>query len=220
MMEQKMHQKEIAQLQEDLEYKEDQLKGLKEKLQKTQESLAKVEHRLSSQYSYVVPGDTFVQDENLKTSLQADKVNYHLKIANIHFSKTETQLKLDARESKMQQTKQRNQLIQEKMQQAKASKGATKSSRSSTSSEYDDVFVQGKSTKAKSKRQGESRMTTQQKERAHWQSARSPSKAKYMEESEQHIRRRAITDAADSRKTPSSHRPRTGATASRPSKKS
>ena len=64
--------------------------------------------------------------------------------------------------------------------------------------------------KAKSKTQGESRTTTQQKQRAHWQSAHSPSKANYMEKSEQ---RRRATDAADSRKT-SGYRPRAGATTS------
>ena len=114
----------MAQLQEDLKSKDDQLRELKEKLQKSQEKLAQVEQRLESHYTYLAQGEDFIQDENLKTSLQADKVNYHLKIANIHFSKAETQLKLEVQESKMQRSKQMNQVIQSKMQQPDTSKEA------------------------------------------------------------------------------------------------
>ena len=118
-----MHQKEIDQLQKDLKSKEDQLRELKDMLLKSQETLAQVEQRLASHYSFVEQEEDFF-DENLKTSLQADKVDYHLKIAKIHFSKAETQLKLEAQERKMQRSKQMNQLNQSEMQQADTSKGA------------------------------------------------------------------------------------------------
>ena len=182
-----MHWKEITQLQEDLKSKEDQLRELKDMLQKSQENLAQVEHRLESQYTYLAQGEDFIQDENLKTSLQADKVNYHLKIANIHFAKAEMQLKLKVQESKMQRSKQMNQVIQSKMQQADTSK------------------------KPVAKPKGSLPSQPIKRSKFSSQSTRTPSKPKCMEESEQ--RTRAKTESAADKK-PSGYRPRTGTTAS------
>ena len=171
----------MAQLQEDLKSKDDQLSELKEKLRKSQESLAQVEHRLDS---YIAQGEDFIQDENLKTSLQADKVNYHLKIANTHFAKAEMQLKLEVQESKMQRSKQMNQVIQSKMQQADTSE---------------------KAAEKPNRPPGIRRSTFSS------QSTRIPSRPKCMEESEYRTRAKTAT-AAD--KKLSGYRPRTGATAS------
>ncbi len=110
-----MHQKEITQLQEDLKTKEDQLTLLKEKLGQTQQQLVKVEERLSSKYDYATVMDTLVTDENLKTSLEADKVDYHLQITNVRFSRREVKSKLDLKEIKMQKSKKVNRIAQNRV---------------------------------------------------------------------------------------------------------
>ena len=110
-----MHQKEITQLQEDLKTKEDQLTLLKEKLGQTQQQLVKVEERLSSKYDYATVMDTLVTDENLKTSLEADKVDYHLQITNVRFSRREVKSKLNLKEIKMQKNKKVNRIAQNRV---------------------------------------------------------------------------------------------------------
>ncbi len=125
MIEQKMHQKEITQLQEDLKIKEEQLISLKEKLGQTQQNLAKVEERLSSKYDYVTVMDTLVTDENLKTSLEADKVDYHLQIANVHFSRREVNSKLSLKKIKMQKSKKLNRIAQNRVHMTSSADGGS-----------------------------------------------------------------------------------------------
>ena len=153
-VEQRLHEKEVTQLQDYLQEKEEQLQKLTSRLQQTQDSLADVERKLIAQqnteYWYTDVGNDLIQNENLKTSLQAEKVDYQLQIAATHLSKRDVKAKLDTRQKKLQQSTRRNEHNQ--YLQTKASKATTVSKKTSisdvsssrhsltTSSEDTDVF--------------------------------------------------------------------------------